>query len=106
MEDIVSMNMQTTRTSEDQIAPATEYIFDNAGKQAETRFRELSKLYDAQTVRHIQQRGINEGWSCLEVGGGGGSITSWLCEKVGVTGRVLATDIDPRFLQTLSFPNL
>src|SRR5215472_15700218 len=28
------------------------------------------------------------------------------CVRVGVTGRVLATDIDPRFLETLSYPNL
>ena len=32
---------------------------------------------------------------CLEVGAGGGSIAHWLCQAVGPTGRVLATDIDP-----------
>jgi len=100
------MNMKTTRTSGNQIAIVTGYIFDNAGDRARARFLELSRHYDAQTVRNIEQRGIDEGWSCLEVGGGGGSITSWLCTRVGATGRVLATDIDPRFLQTLSFPNL
>ena len=87
-------------------AQTTEYVFDNAGKNALARYRGLSDLYDANTIRHIEQRGIDKGWSCLEVGGGGGSITSWLCARVGVTGRVLATDIDPRFLQVLSYPNL
>ena len=84
----------------------TEYPFDNAGERPEMRFRGLSELHDDHTVRHLDQRGIEEGWSCLEVGGGAGSITSWLCARVGVTGHVLATDIEPRFLHALSFPNL
>ena len=100
------LNMKTTLTGKDRTAIPTEYVFANAGDRAKTQFLELSRLYDAQTIRHIEQRGIDEGWSCLEVGGGGGSIASWLCVRVGATGRVLATDIDPRFLHTLSFPNL
>jgi len=96
-----------------QVAPGNEvtpnsieYVFDNRNESAEKRYRELSALYDAQTLRHIEQRGIKEGWSCLEVGGGGGSIASWLCTRVGPTGRVLATDLEPRFLEALAFPNL
>lgn len=85
---------------------SAEYVFDNVGKNAEARYRGLSALYDANTIRHIEQRGINRGWSCLEVGGGGGSIASWLCSRVGSPGRVLATDLDPRLLQTLSYTNL
>jgi ubiquinone/menaquinone biosynthesis C-methylase UbiE len=83
-----------------------EYVFDNTQELAELRYRELSELYDAQTIRHIELRGIQGGWSCLEVGAGGGSIASWLCRRVGNSGCVLATDIEPRFLQTLSFGNL
>jgi SAM-dependent methyltransferase len=85
---------------------ASKYVFDNAGGNAQVRYRGLSDLYDANSIRHIERRGVERGWSCLEVGGGGGSIASWLCARVGVTGRVLATDIDPRFLETLSYPNL
>jgi ubiquinone/menaquinone biosynthesis C-methylase UbiE len=83
-----------------------QYVFDNTQELAEIRYRDLSELYDAQTIRHIDQRGIQEGWSCLEVGAGGGSIASWLCSRVADSGHVLATDIEPRFLQTLSFGNL
>jgi len=83
-----------------------KYVFDNAGKIAETRYDQLARLYDANSIRHIEQRGIERGWACLEAGGGGGSIASWLCARVGVTGRVLATDLDPRFLQELSYENL
>ena len=46
-----------------------EYVFDNAGKTALARHRGLSGLYDANTIRHIERRGIDKGWSCLEVGG-------------------------------------
>jgi SAM-dependent methyltransferase len=83
-----------------------DYVFDNAGSRALSRFLELSRLYDANTIRHIEEVGIDEGWSCLEVGVGGGSIARWLCKRVGATGRVVATDIDPTFLQALSFPTL
>lgn len=98
--------MKESEVNSPETTPAAEYVFDNAGKAAEARYRELSRLYDENTIRHIEQRGIDRGWSCLEVGGGGGSIASWLCARVGVTGRVLATDLDPTFLQSLSYENL
>jgi ubiquinone/menaquinone biosynthesis C-methylase UbiE len=98
--------MQAAPRNEIGPKPSMEYAFDNRNDPAEERYRELSALYDAQTVRHIEQRGIEEGWHCLEVGGGAGSIASWLCTRVGPTGRVLATDIEPRFLETLAFSNL
>src|SRR5262249_47704966 len=44
-------------------------------------------------------------WHCLEVGGGGGSVAAWLCDRVGDGGRVVATDIDTRFLDALNRPN-
>jgi ubiquinone/menaquinone biosynthesis C-methylase UbiE len=40
------------------------------------------------------------------VGGGGGSITEWLCQQVGPRGQVVATDINTRFLEALDYPNL
>src|SRR6516225_12226555 len=88
------------------IAGSPEHVFDKAGRRAEAQDRELSRLYDENTIRHIEQRGIDQGWSCLEVGGGGGSIASWLCKRVGPTGRVLATDLEPCFLEALAFSNL
>jgi len=49
---------------------AANYAFDYAGECAQGRYRELSALYDAQTIRHLERTGIESGWSCLEVGGG------------------------------------
>jgi SAM-dependent methyltransferase len=73
---------------------------------AATRFAALSALFDTESRRHLLARGLAPGWHCLEVGGGGGSIASWLGERVGGAGRVLVTDIDTRFLEALKRPNL
>jgi SAM-dependent methyltransferase len=103
------MSGETAELSNNQNTPTginDEYTFDNSRAEAESRFGLLSRLYDERTIHYIEQRGIREGWSCLEVGGGGGSIAGFLCSRTGDAGRVVATDIDPRFLQGLSFPNL
>ena len=65
---------------------------------AAARFRALSQLFDSSTERHLLARGLVPGWHCLEVGAGGGSIARWLSQRAGPTGRVVATDIDTRFL--------
>jgi SAM-dependent methyltransferase len=103
------MGKETSEVSNNQKTRAginSEYVFNNALPEAESRFGLLSKLFDERTIHYIEQRGIRAGWSCLEVGGGGGSIAAFLCSRAGDAGRVLATDIDPRFLQGLTFPNL
>jgi ubiquinone/menaquinone biosynthesis C-methylase UbiE len=78
---------------------ADKYLFDNAAeKEAFARMVALSALHDAATRRYIEERGIAAGWSCLEIGAGEGSIARWMAERVGPSGQVLATDIDPRFI--------
>jgi SAM-dependent methyltransferase len=89
-----------------QRSSASSYLLDNAGREASARFDALSASYDYETIRHLENRGVGEGWQCLELGGGGGSITAWLAARVGSTGRVLVTDIDPRFLEPLRAPNV
>src|SRR5258708_35867661 len=80
----------------------SNYIFDNAGQQAGQRFTSLETLYDSWTIRHLEATGIDTGWQCWEIGGGGGSIATWLGQSRGPTGHVLVTDIDPRFLLGLA----
>jgi 2-polyprenyl-3-methyl-5-hydroxy-6-metoxy-1,4-benzoquinol methylase len=70
------------------------YTLDNAAPEAAQRFVSLSALFDPVTVRNLDGTGVSEGWRCLEVGTGGGSITRWLAGRVGATGHVLATDLD------------
>ncbi|MGW7025089.1 methyltransferase domain-containing protein [Streptomyces decoyicus] len=70
------------------------YLLDNAQPEAGTRFDALSELFDPTTFRHIEGLGIASGWQCWEVGAGGPSVVTWLADRVGQTGRVVATDID------------
>jgi SAM-dependent methyltransferase len=84
----------------------TAYTFDNAATAERDRLTALETVFDPGTRRHLRERGLREGWHCLEVGGGGGSITRWLAETVGVRGSVLVTDLNTRFLDELARPNL
>ncbi|WP_435798473.1 hypothetical protein [Streptomyces decoyicus] len=70
------------------------YLLDNAQPEAGTRFDALSELFDPTTFRHIEGLGIAAGWQCWEIGAGDPSVVTWLADRVGRTGRVLATDID------------
>lgn len=80
----------------------SQYVFDNAAAQTGQRFQSLEALYDPRTVRFLEATGVGPGWRCLEVGAGGGSIAAWLSERVGPSGHVLVTDIDPRHLEALA----
>lgn len=82
------------------------YAFDNSWEQERDRLRTLEEIWDPQTVGHLERLGICEGWKCLEIGGGGGSLVEWLSLRVGKNGKVVATDIDTRFLDALSLDNL
>ncbi|MFD5744949.1 class I SAM-dependent methyltransferase [Streptomyces massasporeus] len=70
------------------------YLLDNRQAEAGTRFDALAGLFDASTFRHFEAVGFAEAWRCGEVGAGGPSVAAWLRERVGPSGRVLATDID------------
>lgn len=82
----------------------TRYVFDNAHGETRERFPALCNLYDGETIRCLEAIGVASGWQCLEVAAGGGSIARWLVGQVGPRGRVLATDIDARFLESLADP--
>jgi len=82
------------------------YPLDNAWEHAQPRLRALERIYDPASTRRLEALGVAPGWRCLEVGAGGGSITRWLCSKVGPTGRVLAVDLDTRFVADIRAVNL
>jgi len=74
------------------------YLLDNRQTEAGERFEAFATLFDPTTFRHLERLGIDSGRRCWEVGAGGTSVVSWLAEKVGPTGQVLATDIDTSLL--------
>jgi SAM-dependent methyltransferase len=41
----------------------------------------------------------------MEIGAGAGSVAAWLCEQVGPTGRVVATDINIALLKNIGHTN-
>jgi ubiquinone/menaquinone biosynthesis C-methylase UbiE len=66
----------------------------------------LETLWDPWTIRNFGKLRVEEGWHCLELAGGGGSIAEWLCRQVGSSGHVVATDLETRFLEAVDEPNL
>lgn len=82
------------------------YVFDQAWQRERERLRGLEDLFDASSVRHLAALGVGPGWRRWEVGCGGGSLALWLANRVGSTGRVLATDLEPRFLHGHGRANL
>ena len=84
----------------------TEYSLDNTWDQASRRLALLEDQLDPISQRRLSKTGLSAGWRCLEVGGGGGSITRWLCEQVGTDGYVLATDVEPALLEQVEFSQL
>lgn len=83
-------------------AVGDQYSFDNAWEQARRRLTLLEELYDHITIRSLERVGVKPGWRCLEVGPGAGSITRWLCDRTGPTGRVVAVDLDTRFVEEIA----
>jgi SAM-dependent methyltransferase len=63
-------------------------------------------MFDVGTIRHLEDRGVAPGWDCWEVGAGGGSIATWLARRTAPGGRVLATDIDPRYLRPAGYAGI
>ena len=51
------------------------------------RLKLLEALCDPWTFRHLDGIGVRQGWRCLEVGAGAGSVVRWLSERVGPHGR-------------------
>jgi SAM-dependent methyltransferase len=84
----------------------TEYLLDNADPRAGRRFDALGDLFDTRTIEYLTAIGVTRGWSCWEVGAGGGSIAEWLAGAVTPTGSVLATDLDLRRLPATALPAL
>jgi len=82
---------------------ASTYIL---GTEERRRLQMLERSLDPFTNGSLDAIGVGEGWRCLELGGGGGSVTRQLCARVGPAGRVTAVDLDTRFLDEIGDGNL
>ena len=83
------------------------YFASNEKDEAEiNRLRSLEEICDTNTIRRLEMMRASESWDCLEVGAGAGSVAQWLSARIGPTGKVVATDINIKFLRQISVPNL
>lgn len=79
---------------------------DGAWKEERQRLRAFEGMTDPSSLRRLDGLGLREGWSCLEVGCGSGAIARWMSHRVVPGGRVLALDVDTRFLADAAGPSL
>ena len=78
----------------------------NGWSDERRRLASAELTYDPATFRHLETIGIAAGMRCLEVGGGGGSVTRFMAERVGPTGSVVVTDLDTSLLEGCDRPNI
>jgi SAM-dependent methyltransferase len=83
----------------------TGYALDNSWSQAKRRLSLLEHYLDPMTRRRFGALGLREGARCLEVAAGAGSVAKWLCDQVGPTGRVVASDINIELLKAIEANN-
>src|SRR5258708_15119363 len=87
------------------MSEAPDYAFPHAAADESRRLELFQQRLDPLTMRRIERLGVGAGAACLEVGGGRGSITRWLAERVGSSGNVIATDLQVDFLTSIDAPN-
>ncbi len=85
---------------------AGRYLLSNDAPEAMDRFTAFATLFDPATFRHLEGLGLAPGWRCWEVGAGGTSVVSFLSDRVGPEGRVLATDINVSWASGAVAPNV
>jgi trans-aconitate methyltransferase len=85
---------------------APHYAFPHSAADESRRLELFEQRLDPLTNRRMERLGIGRGARCLEIGGGRGSITRWLSERVGPEGHVTTTDLQLGFLDAIDAPNV
>lgn len=85
---------------------AQRYIFNTAEAGEHRRLLEQAQVWDRLTFRRLGEIGVGEGWRCLEVGAGSGTVVRWLADRVGPTGHVVATDLETKWLRAIEASNV
>ncbi|QWF83853.1 class I SAM-dependent methyltransferase [Amycolatopsis sp. CA-230715] len=74
----------------------TSYVFAGEGGLRRDQEDCLAAAYDPVTTARLASTGVADGWHCLEIGAGGGSVACWLADRVAPGGDVVATDLVPQ----------
>jgi SAM-dependent methyltransferase len=75
------------------------YGIDPSWGDERRRLALIEQCYDPITTARLTSIGVGEGWRCMEVGAGGGSMARWLRDRVGSKGRVVAVDLVTQFFE-------
>ena len=86
--------------------PKSSYILPHTLSGERQRLTLMSHLLDPMHESLLERLGLRLGWRCLEIGCGNGSVSRWMATKVGPKGKVVATDLDLRYIGDLRAPNL
>lgn len=84
----------------------SQYQFDHEWQKERERIANMEAVFDPMTIQCLESIGVDEGWQCLEIGAGGGSIVEWMSKRVGSTGKVVGTDLQTKFLEGIDAPNV
>jgi SAM-dependent methyltransferase len=82
------------------------YVFAEEWHRERKRLAGIEAGVDLVSRDVLIRLGVGPGWRCAEVGAGGGSLAQWFADRVGDTGEVVATDLDPRYLVAINASNL
>jgi SAM-dependent methyltransferase len=83
-----------------------EYILDRSWDPERRRLELQERVLDPMTFDYLGRIGVQNGWRCLDVGAGAGSVVRWLADRVGDSGTVVAMDIDTRLIDHLKGPDV
>jgi SAM-dependent methyltransferase len=75
-----------------------DYLFGAEFAEERSRITGMESLWDPGSRSLLDDLGVGDGWRCLEVGAGGGSLVCWMADRGA---HVTAVDIDTRFVEHL-----
>lgn len=81
-------------------------MFNTVEDSEHERLLEQAQVWDPVTCRRLRDIGVGQGWRCLEVGAGTGTVVRWLADEVGPAGRVVGTDLETKWLSAIQQPNV
>ena len=84
-------------STHDESTPGWERWAGAGSTEEHRRLMLIERAYDAFTISHLERTGVAEGWRCLEVGAGAGSIAAWMARRAG-PGNVTATELFTQYL--------
>lgn len=76
-----------------------EYVFGANTDAERERLRGIEDLWDPGSKALLLELGLTDGWRCLEIGAGGGSLVQWMSDRGA---SVTAVDIDTHLIDHLA----